>query len=39
MRVGVKSVLLFGVPTTKDEVGSEAWNTDGVAQVALRDTA
>jgi porphobilinogen synthase len=34
--VGVKSVILFGVPTTKDDVGSSAWDPDGIAQVALR---
>ena len=37
VRVGVRSVILFGVPTTKDEVGSGAWSPDGIAQVALRD--
>jgi len=36
VRVGVRGVLLFGVPTTKDEVGSGAWDENGVAQVALR---
>ncbi len=34
--VGVKSVILFGVPATKDDVGSSAWDPQGVAQVALR---
>jgi porphobilinogen synthase len=34
--VGVKSVILFGVPATKDEVGSSAWDPEGIAQVALR---
>ena len=33
---GVKSVILFGVPEDKDEVGSGAWDRDGIAQVALR---
>jgi len=28
-------VILFGLPATKDPVGSEAWNPDGVVQVAL----
>jgi len=37
VRVGVRGVLLFGVPTSKDEVGSGAWNPDGIAQVALRE--
>jgi len=33
---GVTSVILFGVPATKDEFGSQAWDRDGVAQRALR---
>ena len=35
--VGVPGVILFGIPERKDDVGSEAWNPDGVVQVALRD--
>ncbi|HUY42839.1 MAG TPA: porphobilinogen synthase [Acidimicrobiales bacterium] len=35
-RVGVTSVILFGVPEAKDERGSGAWDPDGIAQVALR---
>ncbi len=34
--VGVTSVILFGVPTEKDELGSGAFDPDGIAQVALR---
>ncbi len=34
---GVGGVILFGVPTTKDEVGSGAYDPDGIVQVALRD--
>ena len=34
--VGVTSVILFGVPATKDEIGSGAWDPQGIAQVALR---
>ncbi len=34
--VGVTGVILFGVPATKDEFGSAAWDRDGIAQVALR---
>jgi porphobilinogen synthase len=30
-------VILFGVPARKDAQGSEAWNRDGIVQVALRD--
>jgi len=35
--VGVPGVILFGIPERKDDVGSEAWNPDGIVQVALRD--
>ena len=35
--LGVPAVILFGVPTSKDPEGSEAWNPDGIVQVALRD--
>jgi len=33
---GVSGVILFGVPATKDEFGSAAWDPEGIAQVALR---
>lgn len=35
--LGVPGVILFGIPERKDAVGSEAWNPDGIVQVALRD--
>ena len=35
--LGVPAVILFGIPEVKDTTGSEAWNPDGVVQVALRD--
>jgi porphobilinogen synthase len=35
--MGVPAVILFGVPSTKDAVGSGAWDPDGIVQVALRD--
>jgi porphobilinogen synthase len=35
--LGVPAVILFGVPATKDATGSEAWNPDGIVQLALRD--
>jgi porphobilinogen synthase len=35
--LGVPGVILFGVPARKDATGSEAWNPDGIVQVALRD--
>ena len=36
VNLGVKSFLLFGLPITKDETGSEAWRIDGAVQEALR---
>jgi porphobilinogen synthase len=36
LRLGVKSVLLFGIPDEKDEEGSGAWIEDGVVQRTLR---
>lgn len=35
--VGVTSVILFGVPATKDELGRGAWDPEGVVQRALDD--
>jgi len=35
--LGVPAVILFGIPNSKDAIGSEAWNPDGIVQVALRD--
>jgi len=35
--LGVPAVILFGVPTAKDAVGSGAWDPDGIVQIALRD--
>jgi porphobilinogen synthase len=34
--LGVKAVILFGVPATKDDIGSGAFDPNGIAQVALR---
>jgi porphobilinogen synthase len=36
VRLGVKSVILFGIPDDKDDEGSGAWIDDGVVQRALR---
>src|ERR1700710_3155339 len=36
LRLGVKSLILFGLPEEKDEEGSGAWIEDGVVQRALR---
>ena len=35
--LGVPAVILFGIPKSKDAIGSEAWNPDGIVQMALRD--
>jgi porphobilinogen synthase len=35
-RLGVRAVLLFGIPDEKDAEGSGAWDDDGVVQRALR---
>jgi len=35
--LGIKSVILFGIPAKKDEIGSGAFDPDGVVQVALSD--
>jgi porphobilinogen synthase len=34
--LGVRAVLLFGIPEEKDEEGSGAWEADGIVQRALR---
>jgi porphobilinogen synthase len=35
--LGVRAVILFGIPESKDEKGSEAWDADGIVQRALRE--
>jgi porphobilinogen synthase len=34
---GVRAVILFGIPESKDEEASGAWDDDGIVQRALRD--
>jgi porphobilinogen synthase len=34
--LGVRAVLLFGIPEEKDDDGSGAWEADGIVQRALR---
>jgi porphobilinogen synthase len=36
---GVRAVILFGLPESKDAVGSASWQEDGVVQRALRALA
>lgn len=33
---GLRSILLFGIPRTKDETGSQAYRDDGVVQNAIK---
>src|SRR5690349_13562397 len=35
-RLGVRAVILFGIPEDKDDEGSGAWDDDGIVQRALR---
>src|SRR3954466_4781343 len=35
--LGVPAVILFGIPATKDPIGSQADDPDGVVQIALRN--
>jgi len=35
--LGIPGVLLFGLPSKKDQTGSEAWAEDGVVQRAIRE--
>jgi len=34
--LGVKAVMLFGIPKAKDELGSEAYSDEGIVQQAIR---
>jgi porphobilinogen synthase len=36
LRLGVRSVILFGIPEEKDDEGTGAWVADGIVQRALR---
>ena len=36
-KAGVRSVMFFGIPDVKDEVGSGAYAQDGIVQKALRE--
>lgn len=35
-RLGVLSVMLFGIPAHKDATGSEAYSDEGIVQQAIR---
>jgi len=34
--LNISAVLLFGIPSTKDEEGTETWNDNGIMQQAIR---
>jgi porphobilinogen synthase len=34
--LGVRAIILFGLPAAKDEAGSGAYDADGIVQIALR---
>ena len=36
-KLGIKAILLFGIPNNKDEVGSEGYHEDGIIQLAVRE--
>lgn len=36
-KLGVKSVLLFGIPEKKDKMGTEGYHAQGIVQKALRE--
>ncbi len=36
VEAGVKAIMLFGIPATKDEAGSQAYAEDGIVQRAFR---
>ncbi len=35
-RLGIPGVILFGIPESKDEVGSDTWSENGIIQTAIR---
>jgi len=37
--LGVPAIILFGVPSSKDEIGSGAFDPDGIVQLSLRELA
>lgn len=35
-KLGISGIILFGIPTKKDELGSEAYNPNGIVQQAIK---
>ncbi len=36
-KMGIKTIILFGIPENKDETATEAYNKNGIIQAALRE--
>jgi porphobilinogen synthase len=36
VELGIPSIMLFGIPKHKDDVGSESWNDEAVVQTTIR---
>ena len=36
VKLNIQAVLLFGIPSNKDDVGTETWNDNGIIQKAIR---
>ena len=36
VKLNIPAILLFGVPTKKDEIGTETWNDQGIMQQAIQ---
>ncbi len=36
VQLGIKAIILFGIPEHKDEVGSDAYCANGIIQSAIR---
>lgn len=34
--IGIRSIILFGIPSKKDDIGSESYNKNGVIQEAIK---
>ncbi|MGM0409334.1 MAG: porphobilinogen synthase [Bacillota bacterium] len=36
VKLGIKGIILFGIPDYKDEIGSSAWQDDGIVQRTVK---
>ena len=34
--IGIQAVMLFGIPESKDAIGSESWNEEGIVQKSIQ---